>query len=108
MAEKVQGADKTEKPTPKKIKDARTEGNVAKSRELTSTVLVLGWLVGGWLLIGFMYRKLQELFDASIAADAQPSEVGGLAVGYEAFHTLVWQSLPPLALPLFPGGWVRV
>src|SRR3546814_8274074 len=75
MAEKNQGADKTEKPTPKKIRDARKEGNVAKSRELTSTVLVLGWLVGGWLLMGFMYRKMQELFDASIAAVGQPFEV---------------------------------
>ena len=27
MAEKDQGADKTEKPTPKKIRDARKEGD---------------------------------------------------------------------------------
>ncbi|MBP6216724.1 MAG: EscU/YscU/HrcU family type III secretion system export apparatus switch protein, partial [Luteimonas sp.] len=41
MADKDQGADKTEKPTPKKIRDARKEGNVAKSKELTGTVLLL-------------------------------------------------------------------
>src|SRR3546814_11474132 len=76
MAEKDQGADKTEKPTPKKIRDARKEGNVAKRRELTSTVLVLGWLVGGWLLLGFMYRQMQALFDASIAAVGQTFAVG--------------------------------
>src|SRR3546814_20613586 len=81
MAEKDQGADKTEKPTPKKIKDARKEGNVAKSKELTSTVLVLGWLVGGWLLMGFMYRKMRELFDASIAAVGQPFAAGVRGVG---------------------------
>src|SRR3546814_3817886 len=107
MAEKDQGADKTEKPTPKKIKDARKEGNVAKSRELTSTVLVLGWLVGGWLLMGFMYRKMQELFDASIAAVGQPFEVGVREVGYVAFDTLVWLSLPLLALALFLGVLVE-
>src|SRR3546814_2221751 len=91
MAEKDQGADKTEKPTPKKIKDARKEGNVAKSKELTSTVLVLGWLVGGWLLMGFMYRKMQELFDASIAAVGQPFEVGVRERSEE--HTSELQSL---------------
>src|SRR3546814_263012 len=107
MAEKDQGADKTEKPTPKKIRDARKEGNVAKSRELTSTVLVLGWLVGGWLLMGFMYRKMQELFDASIAAVGQPVEVGVREVGYVAFDTLVWLSLPLLALALFLGVLVE-
>ena len=48
MAEQNEGADKTEKPTSKKLKDARKEGNVAKSRELTSTVLIMGWLAGGW------------------------------------------------------------
>ena len=46
---KDQGADKTEQPTPKKLRDARKDANVSKSKELTSTVLVLGWLVGGWM-----------------------------------------------------------
>ena len=32
--------DKTELPTPKRIKDARKDGNVAKSKELTSTLVV--------------------------------------------------------------------
>src|SRR3546814_2680655 len=86
MAEKDQGADKTEKPTPKKIKDARKEGNVAKSKELTSTVLVLGWLVGGWLLMGFMYRKMQELFDASIRSEEHTSELQSLMrISYAVF-----------------------
>src|SRR3546814_8404423 len=107
MVEKDQGADKTEKPAPKKVKDARKEGNVAKSKGLTSTVLVLGWLVGGWLLMGCMYRKMQELFDASIAAVGQPFEVGVREVGYGAFDTLVWLSLPLLALALFLGVLVE-
>ena len=42
MASKDQGADKTGRPTPKRIRDARKEGNVSKSRELTATVLTLG------------------------------------------------------------------
>src|SRR3546814_19210029 len=103
MAEKDQGADKTEKPTPKKIKDARKEGNVAKSKELTSTVLVLGWLIGGWLLMGFMYRTMQELFDASIAAVGTPFEVGVREDGSVAFDTWVGLSRPMLGLAVFLG-----
>ncbi|MGN7726988.1 type III secretion system export apparatus subunit SctU [Luteimonas sp. 22616] len=107
MADKDKGADKTEKPTPKKIKDARKEGNVAKSKELTSTVLVLGWLVGGWLMMGFMYRKMRELFDASIGAIGQPFAISMHDVGRMAFDTLLWLSLPLLALALFLGVLVE-
>ena len=63
MADKDQGADKTEKPTPKKIRDARKEGNVAKSKELTGTVLLLGWIAGAGMLATFMAGRLAALFD---------------------------------------------
>lgn len=107
MADKDQGADKTEKPTPKKIRDARREGNVAKSKELTSTVLLLGWLVGGWLLAGFMYGRMRALFDQSIAAMALPFEQAAVQVGMLAFQTLLWLSLPLLVLALFLGAVVE-
>src|SRR5690606_28459110 len=58
MSDKDQGGDKTEKPTPKKLRDARREGNVAKSKDLTSTVLVMGWVAGAWLLMGFMGARI--------------------------------------------------
>src|SRR5215831_7300628 len=35
------GGEKTEKPTPKRIKDARKKGNVAKSKDLTNAILFL-------------------------------------------------------------------
>lgn len=107
MAAKDQGADKTEQPTPKKIRDARKEGNVAKSRELTSTVLVLGWLIGGWLLMGFMYHKLQALFDLSLRAVTEPFGSSVRELGWVAFDALLWLSLPLLALALFLGVLVE-
>jgi type III secretion protein U len=103
MADKDQGADKTEPPTQKKIRDARKEGNVAKSRELTSTVLVMGWLVGGWLMMGFMFHKMQALFDLSIRAIGEPFEQSVRELGFVAFDALVWLTLPLLALALFLG-----
>ncbi|MGH8080812.1 MAG: type III secretion system export apparatus subunit SctU [Lysobacter sp.] len=100
---KDQGADKTEPPTQKKVRDARKEGNVAKSKELTSTVLVLGWVVCGWLMLDFMRMKLIRLFETSIDAINQPFGDALRQVGASAFDTLLWLSLPLLAMAVFLG-----
>ena len=66
MADKNDGADKTEQPTPKRLKDARKKGEVAKSRELTSTAVLLAWLVIGAVGIGLVTDRtaagLDQLF----------------------------------------------
>lgn len=98
MADKDQGADKTEQPTSKKLRDARKEGNVAKSKDLTSTVVVLGWLMMGWLMMGFMYGRMKLLFDKCLAAMQQPFETAVAEMGSLAFETLLWLSLPFLAM----------
>jgi type III secretion protein U len=104
---KDQGADKTEKPTPKRIKDARKEGNVSKSRELTSTVLVLAWLIGGWMLLDFMGQRLSALFELSLKAIALPFEQAAPLLGWAAFETLLWLTLPLLAMAVFVGAVVE-
>src|SRR5687768_13700364 len=100
---KDQGADKTEPPTQKRIRDARKQGNVAKSKELTSTVLVLGWVVCGWMMLDFMRMKLIRLFETSLKAINQPFGDALREVGSTAFDTLLWLSLPLLATAVFLG-----
>ncbi|NZA25516.1 type III secretion system export apparatus subunit SctU [Luteimonas sp. SJ-92] len=100
MAEKDQGADKTEKPTPKKIRDARKEGNVAKSKELTSTVLVMGWIAGAWMLTGMMHARISELFDSSLAAVGQPFFQVLPELGVLALQTLLWLTVPLMVLAM--------
>jgi type III secretion protein U len=79
---KNDSGDRTEKPTAKRLKDARKEGDVHKSKELTSTVLVLIWLVMVWLLTPVYYGRLEGLFTQSFALmqDARPGVVGGFLV----------------------------
>ncbi|MFC4727760.1 type III secretion system export apparatus subunit SctU [Coralloluteibacterium thermophilus] len=103
MASKDQGADKTEKPTPKKIRDARKEGNVSKSRELTSTVLVLAWLVAGWLMLDYMNARLQAFTNQSLAAINRPFGEALHDLAWSALDLIVWLTLPLLLMAVFIG-----
>lgn len=53
---------KTEQATPKRIKKARGEGNVAKSQEVSKTVSVLAGLIVLTFWLSFINREMQELF----------------------------------------------
>ena len=67
MADKNDAGDKTEKPTPKKLEDARKKGDVAKSREVTSAVGLVLWLAMVALVTSFAGKRLAALFDALFA-----------------------------------------
>jgi type III secretion protein U len=97
MAKQEQGGDRTEKPTPKRLRDARKDGDVAKSKELTSTVLVLCWLVMAWLAVPMIARQLLQLFQASLEAIGPGVELSRqqmLPLGMQAFKTLLLLTLP--------------
>ncbi len=66
MADKNDGGDKTEQPTPKKLRDARKEGQVWKSREATATLVLLVWLVLGGMAAAAIGARLQALMAASL------------------------------------------
>ncbi|MFZ7095273.1 type III secretion system export apparatus subunit SctU [Luteimonas dalianensis] len=107
MSDQEQGGDKTEKPTPKKLRDARREGNVAKSKDLTSTVLVMGWVAGAWMMMGMMGARLGELFDRSLGAVSQPFFQVLPQLGWLALQTLLWLVLPLMLLALLLGVLVE-
>ncbi len=67
MSDKNDGGDKTEKPTPKRLEDARKKGDVAKSKEVSSTVGLLVWLALGAGVTGYAASRLAALFDALFA-----------------------------------------
>ena len=107
MSEKNEGGDKTEKPTPKKLRDARREGNVPKSKDLTSTVLVMGWVAGAWMLMGFMGARIAELFERSLGAVPLPFFEALPQLGWLALQTLLWMVLPLMLLALMLGVLVE-
>ena len=46
MAEDDSSQEKTEEPTPKRLEKAKEEGQVPRSRELTTTAVVLAGTIG--------------------------------------------------------------
>ncbi|HBO5142460.1 EscU/YscU/HrcU family type III secretion system export apparatus switch protein [Pseudomonas aeruginosa] len=66
-------SEKTEKPTPKKVRDARKKGQVAKSIEITSG-LQLAAILGYFLLEGpLLLQAFEILIDVSIKVINQPT-----------------------------------
>lgn len=54
-------AEKTEQPSPKKLRDARKKGQVASSKEVTSAALILAIFAFLWAMSGFYLIKFQEM-----------------------------------------------
>ena len=103
MADKDQGGDKTEKPTQKRLADARKKGDVAKSRDFTGTVTLIAWLVVFAFAGSFAARRIAGLFEAGFAAVArgEPFAVSLGSVGWSAFLLLLLLSgiaMVPVAL----------
>lgn len=57
-----EGADKTEQATPKKLQDARKEGQVARSQELSTAVMLLSFFVVVKVFVGFIGKRFLGSF----------------------------------------------
>jgi type III secretion protein U len=55
--------EKTELPSPKKLRDAREKGQVARSQEVTTTVSLMSVIAYLWMNWGSIQQKLIEMFD---------------------------------------------
>ncbi|WP_020410913.1 type III secretion system export apparatus subunit SctU [Hahella ganghwensis] len=56
------GADQTEKPTAKRLKDARKEGQVHKSQDLSKTLSLLLWLMMITFTAPIAYDRISHLY----------------------------------------------
>ncbi len=97
MAQKNDGADKSELPTPKRLRDARKKGDVAKSRDLGAGLLTLAWLVLFLAASGYVGGELARLANDTITgATTLPFDQAVAAAGWDAVSTLVRISLATL------------
>ena len=94
MADKNDSGDKTEKPTPKKLQDARKKGDVSKSKELSSTVLLIAWMGLGALVVGYATTRIAGLCESLFTIVGQGWDTTGYAgavrsLGSQAFELLL-------------------
>lgn len=91
------GQEKTEEATPKRLREARKKGQVPKSRDVTTIVVlicVLGFLAFG---VGWIGIQLRELMKASFEVAGTKGTVDGsqlLTVGKASLMTLAKIMIP--------------
>ncbi len=90
MAGQDDSGDKTEKPTPKKLQDARKKGEVSKSKDLTATATLLTVLLLATVALPMVGQQMTSLIELSL---------WGLQIPFpEALAQLGWQALRTLLL----------
>ncbi len=94
MAEKNDGGDKTELPTPKRLRDARKKGDVAKSKDVSSGLVILGWFVLIALSASYVGSQITVFFSETLtAATDMPFDQALRSVGWQGSVLLVKLSL---------------
>lgn len=99
FAKEGNGGEKTEDATPKKIKDTRKEGQVAKSKELTLAVSLLTFFYSLKIFIGYVGKKLVSVFNFTYS-DFKTSVDYDFTPQYA--HSLVVKALEYILLTMFP------
>lgn len=116
VAESESGQERTEEATAKRQEKAREEGQIARSRELNTTFILLAGSVGlmiyGPGLIEALRNQMRFSFTFSRAAAFDPQVAGAyfldslLVVGVALLPLLVLLTLAALAGPVALGGWL--
>ncbi|MBD8574362.1 flagellar biosynthesis protein FlhB [Pseudomonas syringae] len=116
MAESESGQDKTEEPTEKKVRDSRAEGQVARSKELTTLVVMMmgavGLLMFGGGVAQMLAEAMRENFSISREMLMDPMWMGRmlLKTGQTAMLVVLPFMIAMLVAafvgPIMLGGWL--
>ncbi|WP_144143700.1 flagellar biosynthesis protein FlhB [Paraburkholderia sp. BCC1884] len=107
--------EKTESATPRRLQKAREEGQIARSRELSTFALLAAGFFGVWGMSGSIGEHLQGMLRTSLTFDHSALETRRMLIGAgvasrEGFYTLlpilVFTGLAALLAPLALGGWL--
>lgn len=99
--------DKTEQPTPFRLDEARKQGNVAKSPEVTGIVVMIAFAVIMALSGTQIARAVAQATGQMIAvAGHAPSLDAALTNMLHKAYAPLWQALAPLVLGLIVAGAV--
>nr|WP_295707440.1 flagellar biosynthesis protein FlhB [uncultured Halomonas sp.] len=116
MADNDSDQEKTEEATPRRREKAREEGQVPRSRELNTFLLLLGGVIGLWSMGNMLYDQLGMvmeqafLFERRQAMESTPMLVNALDLGQRTLFAMtpLFLLLTVIALvaPGLLGGWL--
>ncbi|MCR8921671.1 flagellar biosynthesis protein FlhB [Dasania sp. GY-MA-18] len=107
MAENENGQEKTEEPTPRKLQKAKDDGQIARSKELNTTFVLVGGVLGLISFGGDLAEALKNVMrynfslDRAAAFDEQMMVAHLAATAYSAI-----QALTPFMLILAVAAFV--
>jgi len=90
MAQNNDSGDKTEQPTAKKILDARKKGDVAKSKEVTSTIVLLLWLALFGMALVYAGERISALMISTFDSIGTNFTQAAPALGWAAIETMLF------------------
>src|SRR5262245_40136676 len=116
MADEDSSAEKTEEPTSRRLEQAREEGQIARSRELNTTALLIagssGLLVYGPSIADAMARLMPHTFDSPLEATFATSSMAAYLAsscylaGSAVAPLLILAALAAMIGPIALGGWL--
>jgi flagellar biosynthetic protein FlhB len=116
MADQSSDQEKTEPATPRRLEKAREEGQVARSRELTTFMLLLGGVAGLWGMGTLLYDQLGMvmeqafLFERRHAFETTPMLTQALELGRRTLLAMLplflLLAVVALVAPALLGGWL--
>jgi len=108
--------EKTEPATPRRLEKAREEGQVIRSRELATFIMLMAGVAGLWTLGAPLGRRLDANMRHSLGFE--PATAFDVSRMLSQFASVIWDSLlallpllllfavAALAAPLLLGGWM--
>ncbi len=98
-------AEKTEKATSKKLKDARKKGQVAKSQDFPSAITFVTAIIGTLAASGYIYSQLGSYIIAMFRSVTSDADIGTRAGGFltQAVMLIFSTSVPLMIVVSFVG-----
>src|SRR5574342_773095 len=96
--------EKTEKATPKKLRDAKKKGQVAKSQDFPAAfTFVVSMLATLWTL-NFLYENLGQILVSTFTSIGQPDlELTITGFFMQSFYVIFVTSMPIMLVVAFAG-----
>ncbi|MGV8939893.1 MAG: type III secretion system export apparatus subunit SctU [Allorhizobium sp.] len=98
-----EGGEKTELPTPKKERDAREKGQVARSQEVVTTVSLMATVAYVWAAWGSITAAVIRMFDQMAFLATGDFEANALPAVIYAFRESAMLLLPVLGVVILSG-----